>query len=106
MYEYRATVLSLVDGDTLDALVDLGFGIFHKIRVRILHINAPEEGKLGYHMAIQELKNILSSSQWKVILKSQKKDSFGRWLSDLYLESTKESISDLLLSAKVVEPYK
>lgn len=42
MYEYNATVLNIVDGDTYDVLVDLGFNLDMKIRVRLDGIDTPE----------------------------------------------------------------
>ena len=43
MYEYRATVLKVIDGDTVDVDIDLGFGIVLKDeRVRIMGIDTPE----------------------------------------------------------------
>ena len=43
MYEYKVkSVDHIVDGDTLDVTVDLGFDITHKIRVRLLGIDTPE----------------------------------------------------------------
>lgn len=42
MYEYSATLVRVVDGDTLDAIIDLGFGVQVKKRIRLHGINAPE----------------------------------------------------------------
>ena len=42
MYEYNAQVLRVVDGDTVDVLIDCGFSTFRKERVRLYGINAPE----------------------------------------------------------------
>ena len=43
MYEYRCKVLRVVDGDTVDVDIDLGFGVWmHKERVRIMGIDTPE----------------------------------------------------------------
>ena len=42
MFEYNATVTRVVDGDTIDAIVDLGFSTFKKVRIRMHGINAPE----------------------------------------------------------------
>ena len=43
MYEYRATILRVVDGDTVDVDIDLGFGIWQRSeRVRIMGIDTPE----------------------------------------------------------------
>ena len=43
MYEYKCKVLRVVDGDTVDVDIDLGFGVWlHKERVRIMGIDTPE----------------------------------------------------------------
>jgi micrococcal nuclease len=42
MYTYKAKVVRVVDGDTIDALIDLGFDIHKKIRIRMVGMNAPE----------------------------------------------------------------
>ena len=42
MFEYNARVTKVVDGDTIDAMVDLGFGTWKKVRIRMHGINAPE----------------------------------------------------------------
>jgi micrococcal nuclease len=42
MYEYNATLINVVDGDTMDFSIDLGFKIYHKIRVRLAGIDTPE----------------------------------------------------------------
>jgi micrococcal nuclease len=54
MYEYDAKVLRVIDGDTVDALIDIGFSVWVKKRIRLYGINTPEsrtrdleEKKLG-----------------------------------------------------------
>ena len=43
MYEYAVkSVVKVVDGDTVDVIIDLGFDIFYESRVRLYGINAPE----------------------------------------------------------------
>jgi len=42
MYTYNAKVDRVIDGDTLDALVDLGFDTWKKVRIRFQGIDAPE----------------------------------------------------------------
>jgi micrococcal nuclease len=39
---YKAKVVKVVDGDTVDLLIDLGFSIMHKVRVRLHGVNTPE----------------------------------------------------------------
>ena len=93
MYEYRATIIKVVDGDTVDVDIDLGFGIIMKDeRVRIMGIDTPEsrtrdkiEKKFGL-AAKSRLKELLGKT---CTLKTQinkdgedMKGKFGRILGD------------------------
>ena len=43
MYEYNVKILKVIDGDTIDVDIDLGFGVWlHKERVRMMGIDTPE----------------------------------------------------------------
>ena len=42
MYEYKFKLDRVVDGDTIDVVIDLGFSILHKCRVRLFGIDTPE----------------------------------------------------------------
>ena len=42
MYEYKAKLVRVIDGDTIDCMIDLGFDIWFKARVRMYGINTPE----------------------------------------------------------------
>ena len=41
MYEYKAKLIRVIDGDTIDALIDLGFDVWVKKRIRLYGIDAP-----------------------------------------------------------------
>ncbi len=47
MYTYKAKLLRVVDGDTCDAQIDLGFDVSVKKRIRFAGINAPESRTRG-----------------------------------------------------------
>ena len=94
MYEYRATLCDVVDGDTVDVDIDLGFGIWMKDeRVRIMGIDTPEsrtrdlvEKKFGL-AAKKRITELLAGD--RVVLKTQvarngedMKGKFGRILGD------------------------
>ncbi len=94
MYEYRIkSVIKVVDGDTIDVDIDLGFKISYTQRVRLAGIDAPEsrtrdlyEKKLGMESK-EWLKNALSHAK-TIIIKTEKPDStekFGRVLGWLYV---------------------
>ena len=101
MYEYRARVIKVIDGDTVDVDIDLGFGVWLKDeRVRIMGIDTPEsrtrdkvEKKFGL-AAKARLKELLGA---KPILKTQvgkggedMKGKFGRILGDFLTEDGKK----------------
>ena len=86
MYEYNAVVDRVVDGDTIDVNIDLGFQIWHKARVRMLGIDTPEsrtrnkaEKALGL-ASKQRLKDMLKGQKVKIAC-SKEKGKFGRVLA-------------------------
>ncbi len=99
MYEYSFKLLKIVDGDTVDGIIDLGFDVQVKKRVRLLGINAPEtclqrkikdpqerkkEKQLGI-TAKHKLAELLRN-QDKITIKTQldKTGKFGRVLGSLF----------------------
>lgn len=87
MYEYKAVITNVVDGDTFDMDIDLGFNIHIHERVRLLDIDTPEkfgkEKELG--LLVKEYATYLFRDM-QVVIRSEKADvaantdSFGRWL--------------------------
>ncbi len=58
-YDYAVTVARVVDGDTLDLDVDLGFYLRSRLRFRLLGIDAPERGQPGYAEAMAAVRTWL-----------------------------------------------
>ena len=93
MYEYKAVVDRVVDGDTIDVTIDLGFSVWKKMRVRMEGINTPEsrtrdleEKKRGL-AAKDRLKSILEFNNNKCILKVSGVGKYGRALATVLVES-------------------
>ena len=93
MYEYKAVVDRVVDGDTIDVTIDLGFSVWKKMRVRMEGINTPEsrtrdleEKKRGL-AAKDRLKSILEFNNNKCILKVSGVGKYGRTLATVLVES-------------------
>ena len=89
MYTYKATLDRVVDGDTIDALIDLGFDTWKKVRVRMVGMNAPEsrtrdleEKKLGL-AAKARLIELLEDGNF--ILQSHGVGKYGRCLGTLFV---------------------
>ncbi|MDB9847598.1 thermonuclease family protein [bacterium] len=90
MYRYNAKLDRVVDGDTVDALVDLGFDTWKKVRIRMHGMNAPEsrtrdleEKKLGL-AAKSRLIELLRDGDF--ILQSHGVGKYGRCLGTLWIE--------------------
>lgn len=106
MYEYKVKVLRIVDGDTVDVDIDLGFGVWiHNERIRIMGIDAPESRtrdrveKLFGLAAKARLSELLNKT---AILKTQInksgkdiKGKFGRVLGDFVVGD--RMITDILI---------
>ena len=91
MYNYNATCVRVVDGDTIDADIDLGFGVKIKKRIRLAGINAPEsrtrnlvEKKLGL-AAKERLKEMLEGAANCFELESSELGKYGRVLGKLHI---------------------
>tara|TARA_Y100001973_G_C5174608_1_gene321097 strand:+ start:362 stop:778 length:417 start_codon:yes stop_codon:yes gene_type:complete len=105
MYEYSCVVNRVVDGDTVDVTIDLGFKIFHKARVRMYGIDTPEsrtrdlDEKQRGILSKSFLQDALVQSN-KIIIKTQKdaKGKFGRILGELY-------VNDININQLMVDKY-
>tara|TARA_R110000772_G_scaffold65402_1_gene145965 strand:+ start:5632 stop:6039 length:408 start_codon:yes stop_codon:yes gene_type:complete len=103
MYTYRIKeVTKIVDGDTIDVIMDLGFGITKKERVRIASIDAPEsrtrdlyEKKLGLE-AKSWLKEHIEKCK-SITIKTEKEGKYGRILGWLYTEEFSASLNDVMV---------
>ena len=106
-YIYKATVNYIVDGDTVDVMVDLGFNIFHKVRLRLNGINTPELRDADPEkraLGVEARRRVIELLQGReVVIESKKTDKYGRWLADIYLESV--NINQQLIAEGLAVPY-
>lgn len=85
MYEYKATVLKIVDGDTADFELDLGFDVRIVQRVRMAGLNAPEHNTATGQESITWMRQRLPLGK-QITLRSDKPskgDKFGRYLATI-----------------------
>ena len=110
---YEAKVLNVVDGDTLDLMVDLGFNVHHRIRVRLHGINTPEsktkdikEKELGLKAKDYTKDWITRHPQVFVSTVKDKKEKFGRILAIIYSDEVKTvSLNESLVDAGYARVY-
>lgn len=93
MYIYKCKVTKLIDGDTLEVVTDLGFSVYHKIRVRLRGVDAPEiRGKskyLGKHVS-HHVAKFLTERQVAKVQTFKNKKSFDRWIGVIFDKNGKE----------------
>lgn len=90
-YIYKAQMVRIVDGDTIDFDVDLGFRIRVGLRTRLYGVDTPERGQEGWQEAIDFCKNWFFVAAEKsaeghtlVEIYKDKGDKYGRYLADVY----------------------
>lgn len=99
MYEYRAKILRVVDGDTLDVEISLGFDIYKRERLRLNRINTPEvrgadsaRGKQA-SSRVAALAPVGSTVMIRTIKDSQEK--YGRYLAEVFIEQKSAPLMNL-----------
>ena len=106
MYEYRASLVKIVDGDTIDVNLDLGFDVvLKKQRVRLYGINTPESRtrdleEKRYGLAAKErLRELLEEAESimvKTEIDKKARGKYGRILGTIF--AGKINVNDLLIS--------
>ena len=111
MYEYSCKVEKVVDGDTIDVILDLGFDILYKSRVRLYGIDTPEsrtrnkDEKARGKMAGAFLEEAIEDGE-KVVIQTKLKDSrgkFGRVLGDVVVDGV--NLNKLMVKCHLAVAY-
>lgn len=84
-YQYNAEILRVVDGDTLDLKIDVGFKMTTIQRCRLLFVNCPEMKGITYDEGVRSMEFVkeLVSRFKNVVVRTHKSDSFGRYLAEI-----------------------
>jgi micrococcal nuclease len=100
-FTYNASVVKVIDGDTVDLTVDLGFHVNIAIRTRLYGINAPEVSTPEGRGAREYLKTVLAPGA-PIVVKTFKDptDKYGRWLAVLQtMINGVSTVNDLMVSS-------
>ena len=111
MYQYKIKKINrVIDGDTIDLNIDLGFGITLSQRVRLKGINAAEtrtldieEKKKGIEARLWLEKELARDGEW--IIETTKEDKYGRILGTLYLVGDPVTVNEKILNEGIAKPY-
>ncbi len=111
MYEYRATITRVIDGDTVEALVDLGFGVLTDQTFRLYGINAPEtrgESRDAGKAATEYLRLLIdkhtgNSSTLTIQTHKDRQEKYGRYLAVLVANGMNLNVG--MINAGHAVPY-
>lgn len=111
MYEYQATLMDVVDGDTIDMTVDLGFRIHREIRLRLQGIDTHETYGVShdseeYQRGKEEAQFVeawfetgtTDDLEWPFTIRTEKRGKFGRYLAEVERESDGAILNDDLIT--------
>ena len=104
LFNYEAMVVKVIDGDTIDCLVALGFGITIKVRYRLNGIDTAEKDTPLGQRTKEQVKSLIEGKT--VFLKSYKPDKYGRYLADVYTQlDAAKSLNQILIESGLAKPY-
>lgn len=117
LYLYRAKPVRIIDGDTIDVLIDFGFQLRQQIRLRLLGINTPEirgsERKAGLK-SMQFVEDKLADCE-TILVRTRKAGKYGRYLADIWYKAGETDpavilnkgswLNQELLDQGLAEPY-
>lgn len=100
LYRYRATVVRIIDGDTIVVDIDLGFNVvLHKQHIRLYNIEAPEvrgeEREQGL-VSKAALENMIPPGS-TVYIQTYKGRSFNRWIAEIWNEDQTTNINESMV---------
>ena len=111
MYQYKIKrIKRIIDGDTIDIDIDLGFNLTISHRVRLKGIDAAEtrtkdleEKAEGIRARLWLEKELARQGEW--IIETHKEDKYGRILGTLYLVGDSVTVNEKMLTEGIVKPY-
>ena len=106
MFTYAASVIRVVDGDTVDVDIDLGFEVWvRNVRLRLSRINAYEtrlvkgttaEDKTKGLEAKELVRKLCEDNPTQITITTKEKGKYGRWIAELYVGDI--NVSDFLVN--------
>jgi len=108
-YRYRAELDRVVDGDTLDVVIDLGFYIKIKERIRLEGVDTPEiygvpQDSEEYRRGLEAKEYVerrLNENGNQMIIETRKMGKWRRWLAKVYLPDTGRTLNEELIEKRL-----
>lgn len=91
-FTYRARLDRVIDGDTVDLFIDLGFRLYAHMRIRLEGVDTPERGEDDYDRATAIVEDWMTEtiastldSEWHLVVATGRESgSFDRWLGTIW----------------------
>lgn len=107
-YARKALVTRVLDGDTFDCIIDLGFGMAMQTRIRLLGVDTPERREPMYYEATEFTSQAIDDKEVVVITEKFATGGFGRYLGVVYYtdeEGNQKCLNDELLENNLAKVY-
>jgi len=109
MYEYKAVVTKVYDGDTITVNIELGFGIFfNKQKLRLAYIDAPEvrgeEREQGL-VSRDRVRELIMGKEIKIKTYKDSKGKYGRWIAEVFYGDDEVNLNEQLINEGLAEKH-
>jgi micrococcal nuclease len=113
LWVFRARAVNVVDGDTIDVVIDAGFRATRVERLRLLGLNTPErktptraagDAARAFAMAWLDLA-ASDGDEWPLVVQTEKSDAFGRYLATIWDRATGRCLNDDLIASGNAVPF-
>lgn len=109
LWTWRSTLSRVVDGDTIDVIIDSGFHATRVERLRLLGINCPEmkedAGRAAKEFTTEWIREAWSDTPWPLVIQTEKSDAFGRYLAYVWRTFDGRCLNDDLLDSGNAVPF-
>lgn len=105
MYHYDATLTRVIDGDTIEVVVDLGFHVAVRQTVRLAGVNAPERNTDAGRAATKFVGDWFADQGSRCVIKTRKADDtekYGRYLAEVVSRHGADLVADLIAGGHAV----
>lgn len=100
MYDYKAKIIKVVDGDTIWADIDLGFDITVRRKIRLAGIDAPELSTQEGKECSAYLKEVLPPDKDIVLISKKTLDKYGRFVAVIYTDAYRNINAEMVATGR------
>ena len=109
MYEYKAVVTKVYDGDTITVDIELGFGIFFNgQKLRLAYIDTPEvrgeEREQGL-VSRDRVRELIMGKEIKIKTYKDSKGKYGRWIAEVFYGDDEVNLNEQLINEGLAEKH-